>query len=91
MENGPQETAVLQRLRACNIVDCYAGYAMSGGVKSKSAADVCNVIIDMMYKYGLPRILQTNNWKEFDNKALQKIRKIYGHPYHPVIRHSRAV
>ena len=74
---------------ACNIVDCYSRYATGGALKSKSAADVCNVIIHMMYRYGPPRILRTNNGKEFNNKALEevvaemKIHKINGRPYHP--------
>jgi len=74
---------------ACNVVDCYSRFAMGGAIKSKSAKDVCEVLLRCIYIYGAPRILQTDNGKEFNNGSLaavmeeMKSLKINGRPYHP--------
>eukprot|EP00117_Sycon_ciliatum_P001358 scpid51373/ scgid5968/ Pol polyprotein; Reverse transcriptase/ribonuclease H; Integrase len=73
----------------CNVVDCFSRFAMGGPIKSKSAKDVCNVIVSCMYRYGAPRILQTDNGREFNNSSLAAVMdemralKINGRPYHP--------
>ena len=46
---------------------------MGGPIKSKSAKAVCEVVIDCMQHYGPPRILQTDNGKEFNNAALAEV------------------
>ena len=63
---------------------------MGGPIKSKSAKEVCRVLLDdCIYKYGLPRILQMDNGGEFNNARLtevleeMKALKINGRPYHP--------
>ena len=62
---------------------------MGGPIKSKSAAEVCRLLLDVMYRYGPPRIIQTDNGKEFNNASLtevveeMRILKINGRPYHP--------
>ena len=75
---------------ACNVVDCFSRFAMGGPIKSKSAKEVCRVLLDdCIYKYGLPIILQTDNGGEFNNARLtevleeMKALKINGRPYHP--------
>ena len=74
---------------ACTIVDCHSHFAMGGTIKTKSAKAVCEVIVDCMQRYGLPRILQTENGKEFNNCWLaevieeMQVPKINNRPYHP--------
>ena len=74
---------------AYNIVGRHSRFAMGGAIKSKSASSVCAVLVETMYRHGPPRILQTDNSREFNNKALQEaveemqIMKINGRPYHP--------
>ncbi len=73
----------------CNIIDCYSRFAMGAAIKNKSAKAVCEVVVDKMFAYGPPRILQSDNGKEFNNSALSavvdemKTMKIHGRPYHP--------
>ena len=73
----------------CNIVDCYSRFAMDSAIKSKTAKEVCRVILDCIYSYGPPHILQTDNGKEFNNSSLtavmgeMKALKMNGRPYHP--------
>ena len=74
---------------ACNIVDCFSRFAMGGPIKSKSTTDVVEVFTSCAYQYGPPRILQTDNGREFNNSHLNavidelKAMKINGRPYHP--------
>ena len=74
---------------ACNIVDCFSRIAMGGPIKSKSATDVVQVFTSCAYQHGSPRILQTDNGREFNNSHLNavidelKAMKINGMPYHP--------
>ena len=58
---------------ACNIVDYYSRFAMGGPIESKFAKAVCEVVVDCMQHYGPPRILQTNNGKDFNNLALAEV------------------
>eukprot|EP00117_Sycon_ciliatum_P009847 scpid66238/ scgid11978/ len=57
----------------CNIADCYSRFAMGAGIKSKSAKDVCAVVLKCIYAYGPPRILQTDNGREFNNASLSQV------------------
>ena len=61
---------------------------MGAGIKTKLAKELCSVIVSCMYRYGTPRILQTDNGKEFNNAALLEVMqemalKINGKPYRP--------
>jgi len=73
----------------CNIVDCFSRFAMGGAIKNKSAKDEVEVFLECVYRYGPPRILQTDNGKEFNNGQLSSLMdelkslKINGRPYHP--------
>ncbi|XP_071145881.1 uncharacterized protein [Mytilus edulis] len=73
----------------CNIVDCYSRFAFGGCIKHKTAKEVATVILRFIYIFGPPRILQTDNGKEFNNEDLTEVmaefktRKINGRPYHP--------
>ncbi|XP_071150188.1 DEP domain-containing protein DDB_G0279099-like [Mytilus edulis] len=73
----------------CNIVDCYRRFAFGGCIKHKTAKEVATVILRFIYIFGPPRILQTDNGKEFNNEDLTEVmaefktRKINGKPYHP--------
>ena len=57
----------------CHTIDCYSRIAMGAGIKNKSAKEVCRVIVSCMYRYGAPRILQTDNGKEFNNASLTEV------------------
>ena len=62
---------------------------MGGALKTKTMKEVCDMLLSCIYRYGSPRILQTDNGKEFNNGHLSavmeelKTRKINGRPYHP--------
>lgn len=73
-----------------NIVDCFSRFAFGTALKSKTASEVCQAIVEKgFYVYGSPRILQSDNGKEFNNASLtdvlqeMKAMKINGRPYHP--------
>lgn len=59
----------------CNTVDCFSRFAMGVAIKSKSVKDACDVIVSCMYmyRYGGPRILQTDNGREFNNASLSQV------------------
>lgn len=75
--------------RGYNIVDCYSRFAFGACLKQKTAKEVSDVILRFIYLFGPPRILQTDNGKEFNNADLTsvmeefKIRQVNGRPYHP--------
>ena len=62
---------------------------MGAPIKSKSAKAVCDVVVRAMYVYGPPRIHQSDNGKEFNNRDLtavveeMKVMKVNKRPYHP--------
>ncbi|CAC5402705.1 unnamed protein product [Mytilus coruscus] len=73
----------------CNIVDCFSRLAFGGPLKGKFAKDVAELTLKYVYLYGPPRILQSDNGKEFTNVNLAEVvsifktRQIHGRPYHP--------
>lgn len=73
----------------CNIVDCYSRFAFGACLKQKTAKEVSDVLLRFIYLFGPPRILQTDNGKEFNNADLSavmdefKTRHVNGRPYHP--------
>jgi hypothetical protein len=73
----------------CNIVDCYSRFAFGTCIKQKTAKEVSDVLLRFIYLFGPPRILQTDNGKEFNNADLTavmeefKTRHVNGRPYHP--------
>ncbi|CAC5373668.1 unnamed protein product [Mytilus coruscus] len=64
-------------------------FAFGGHLKQKTAKEVSELLLKFIYIFGPPRILQTDNGKEFNNADLCavmdefKTRKINGRPYHP--------
>ena len=54
----------------CNIVDCYSRFAFGGPLKGKHAKDVADLLLKFIYLFGSPRILQSDNGKEFTNSDL---------------------
>ena len=44
-----------------------------GVIQSKSATAVCDVILQCMYAYGPPKILQSGNGKEFYEASLSDV------------------
>lgn len=56
----------------CNIVDFYCRFAFDTCLKQETAKQVSNVNIHvrLIYFFGPPSILQTNNVKEFNNADL---------------------
>ncbi|CAG2216504.1 unnamed protein product [Mytilus edulis] len=73
----------------CNILDCYSRFAFGCATKTKTAKEIADVVLKYIYLYGAPRILQSDNGKEFTNKDLEgvvekfKSKQIHGRPYHP--------
>ena len=59
----------------CNVVDGYSRFAFGGPTKGKSAKEVTELLIQKIYKYGPPRILQTDNGREFNNNDLANVMK----------------
>ena len=55
-----------------NVVDCYSRFAFGCAVKDKSAKDIASSLVGFIYAYGAPRILQSDNGKEFNNRDLAK-------------------
>ncbi|CAG2206142.1 unnamed protein product [Mytilus edulis] len=74
---------------ACNIINCYSRFAFGGPTKTKTAKEIADLILKFLYLLGSPRILQSDNGKEFSNSNLAdvidvfKTRQIHGRPYHP--------
>ncbi|CAG2249835.1 unnamed protein product [Mytilus edulis] len=72
-----------------DLIYCYSRFAFGGCIKHKTAKEVATVILRFIYIFGPPRILQTDNGKEFNNEDLTEVmaefktRKINGRPYHP--------
>ena len=72
-----------------NIVDCFSRFAFGCAVKTKCAKEISESLLKFIYLYGAPRILQSDNGKEFNNYDLAaviqefKIKKMNGRPYHP--------
>lgn len=72
-----------------NVVDCFSRFAFGCPLRGKGAKDVTRALISFVYTYGAPRILQSDNGKEFNNADLTevlnefKILKMNGRPYHP--------
>ena len=50
----------------CNIVDCYSRFSFGGCIKQKTAKEVSDLLLKFIYIFGPPRILQTDNGKEFN-------------------------
>ncbi|XP_076084159.1 KRAB-A domain-containing protein 2-like [Mytilus galloprovincialis] len=73
----------------CNILDYYSRFAFGCATKTKTAKEIADVVLKYIYLYGAPRILQSDNGKEFTNKDLEgvveefKSKQIHGRPYHP--------
>ena len=73
----------------CNIVDCYSRFAFGQATKGKTAIEIANIVMKYIYIFGAPRILQSDNGKEFRNKELEEVMKtfetkqMHGRPYHP--------
>ncbi|CAC5416750.1 unnamed protein product [Mytilus coruscus] len=59
----------------CNIVDCYSRFAFGGHLKQKTAKEVSELLLKFIYIFGRPRILQTDNGKEFNNADLCAVAK----------------
>ncbi|VDI45601.1 Hypothetical predicted protein [Mytilus galloprovincialis] len=72
-----------------NILDCYSRFAFGCARKTKTAKETADIVLKYIYLYGAPRILQSDNGKEFTNKDLEgvveecKSKQIHGRPYHP--------
>lgn len=71
------------------VIDVYSKFALSYPVKSKSAKDVSEFLEDLIYTYGPPNIIQSDNGKEFKNSLIVELAKrfniklINGRPRYP--------
>ena len=53
----------------CVMVDYFTKWAEAYLLKSKTAVEVTNCILDFFYKFGAPKRLLTDQGKEFCNKV----------------------
>ena len=102
MENGPHYRYVadlwtipkeiannIEYKYILDIVDHFSKWYYGYPLKTKEAKEVCRKIEIFCENFGLPKILQTDNGKEFDNKILNdyclenNIKLIHSSPYHP--------
>lgn len=73
----------------CNIIDVFSRFAFSIPLKNKTAQCVEVAFQDLIFKYGAPKFLQTDNGTEFKNTCINdlcnqyNIRMIHGRPRHP--------
>ncbi|KAF9752786.1 Pro-Pol polyprotein, partial [Nosema granulosis] len=71
------------------VLDCHSKFAFAAPLKSKSADEVTKAFKKIVYMFGPPEILHTDNGLEFKNKTLDDlcaslgIRRVYGKPRHP--------
>ena len=76
----------------CNIVDCYSRFGFGKATKGKSAKEIAEIVLQYIYIFGPPRILQSDNGKEFRNSDLAEVVKqfeaiqMHGRPYHPQVK-----
>ncbi|XP_053398314.1 SCAN domain-containing protein 3-like [Mercenaria mercenaria] len=86
----------LKKMPACrgynyvlNIVDCYSRFGFGKALKSKTSKEVAEAVISFIYMYGAPRIVQSDNGREFKNSDLADVVmefeaiQMHGRPYHP--------
>ncbi|XP_053374368.1 uncharacterized protein LOC123531831 [Mercenaria mercenaria] len=72
-----------------NIVDCYSRFGFGKALKSKTSKEVAEAVISFIYMYGAPRIVQSDNGREFKNSDLADVVmefeaiQMHGRPYHP--------
>ncbi|KAI5151337.1 hypothetical protein ENBRE01_2067 [Enteropsectra breve] len=72
-----------------NILDVYSKYLISVPLKAKNAHMVKTAFESSFLLFGEPKMLQTDNGKEFKNSLLReftdslRIRRIFGRPRHP--------
>ncbi|KAK7091747.1 hypothetical protein V1264_009390 [Littorina saxatilis] len=70
--------------------DCFSKYSWAYALKSKRAAEVASHLFDQFCSFGPPRILQSDNGREFTAGVIQEVCNmwpgtvmIHGRPRHP--------
>ena len=64
-------------------------YSFRKATKSKTAKEIAHVVLNFIYLFGAPLIIQSDNGKEFRNSGLAEVveefetKQIHGRPYHP--------
>ena len=64
-------------------------YSFGKATKGKTANEIAHVVLNFIYLFGAPRILQSDNGKEFRNSDLAEVveefetKQMHGRPYHP--------
>ena len=74
-----------------NYLDCFSKFVILRALKTKTAAEVADCLVNIFFEYGPPSLLQTDNGAEFSNKALVVMIKqlwtgtviVHGRPRHP--------
>ena len=55
------------------IVDVFSGYTILRPLSSKHSKKVANTLLDIFWEYGFPRIVQSDNGKEFVNQVVEEL------------------
>ena len=57
------------------LVDVFSGFTILRPLTSKHAKKVANVLLDIFWDFGFPKILQSDNGKEFTNRIITELLK----------------
>ena len=60
------------------IIDVLSGFTILRPLKTKSESEVTEALWSVFCEYGFPKIVQSDQGKEFLNKVLQGLLKVYG-------------
>ena len=74
-----------------NYQDCFSKFVILRALKTKTAAEVADCLVNIFFEHGPPSLLQTDNGAEFSNKLLMaRIKQlwtdtviVHGRPRHP--------
>ena len=64
-------------------------YSFGKATKGKTAKEIADVVLNYIYLFRAPRILKSDNGKEFHNSDLAEVlaefdtKQMHGRPYHP--------
>ena len=71
---GPYNITSQRNSYAHTAVSCLTGYIMASPIKDKKTMTVVtHLFSDIMLKFGLPRLLHTDNGTEFKSKLIEHI------------------
>ena len=75
--------------QVCAIIDLSTRFAFLRPVKNKEACTIARVIFELVGDFGIPKLIQSDNGKEFSNKIVQELCRLikteyrFTSPYYP--------